>query len=208
MRGKKSSQRRSVRGPVEVALTHPPEFDPCLTHTSRFRYLATTNVSQAISWQNLMDTQIIATGATTAVQMYDCVKVSKVELWSAATGGAVTCSVQFLGKTTGKVGDQRAYTDTALAVGQCAHVLARPAKSSQASQYQSGGTDAAFYITCTSSTVVDVTLTFRNNYDASAVVSTTNGVVGATAGDMYYRGLDGQAIATTKFVPQGVIGIA
>jgi hypothetical protein len=155
-----------------------------------------------------MDSQIIATSAVAGVQMYDCVRVKKVEIWAASSGGAVTCSVQFLGKNTGVNGDQKAVTDTALAIGEPLHVVAKPSKWSQAAQFQSGSSGAAFLITCPSGACVDLTLEFRNNYDASAVVGLANGIVGATAGDMYYRGFDGLPIASTKFVPQGVIGIA
>lgn len=191
-----------------MQLPHPPQFDPCLTHTGRFRYLVNTSVSQPISFSNLMDTQIIAISTIAGVQMYDCVRVKKVEIWAASSGGAVSCSVQFLGKNTGVNGDQKAFTDTAVAVGQPLHVSAKPSKWSQAAQFQSGSSGAAFLITCPSGACVDLVLEFRNNYDASGVVSLANGIVSATAGDMYYRGMDGLAIATTKFVPQGVVGIA
>jgi hypothetical protein len=215
MGGRRYQQRRAQRGKFEnraegraVTIPRPPTFDPTLTHQGRFRYLVNTSVAQPISYQNLMDTQVIAISAVAGVQMYDCVRVKRVEIWAASSGGAVTCSIQFLGKSTGFQGDQKAYTDTALAVGEPLHVVAKPSKWAQAAQFQTSSTATAFYITCPSGACVDLVLEFRNNYDASPTVGLTNGIVGASAGDMYYRGFDGLAIASTKFVPQGVIGIA
>jgi len=140
--------------------------------------------------------------------MYDCVRIIKVEIWSASSAGAVTCSVQFLGKNTGLQGDQKAYTDSAVSVGEPLHVVAKPSKWSQAAQFQSGSSGVAFRITTPAGSVVDLTLEFRNNYDATGVVSCANGIVGAIAGDMYYRGFDGLPVASTQYIPQGVTAIA
>lgn len=213
MGGKKTESQKSRRQPIprdgiRVSVPRPPQFDPCLTTRKRFRYLSTTNVSQPISWTNLMDSQIVATSTVTCVQMYDCVRIVSIEVWGASSQGSVTASVQFLGKNTGLQGDQKAYTDTACAVGEPLHIFAKPSKWSQAAQFQSGSSGAAFFIEVTSGSVIDLTLEFRNNYDATGVVSCANGVVGAVAGDFYYRGFDGLAVASTKFVPQGVIAIA
>jgi hypothetical protein len=83
---------------------------------------------------------------------------------------------------------------------QIAHVRAVPSRLSQAAQFQSSDTSSAFTIEGPIGCVVDVEVTFRGNAYGVAV-NAQNALVGATAGATYYRGLDGEALASTLFIP-------
>jgi len=123
-----------------------------------------------------------------------------VEVWCDQTAGnAATVQVIFDGVSAGSVGDQRLHTDTSMGI-QPAHVKCRPSPKSLASTFQITSNNTAFYVGCPSGSVVDVELTFVQSSTLTAV-ATQNVLVGAVAGAPYWRGLDGLAIATTKFTP-------
>jgi hypothetical protein len=52
--------------------------------------------------------------------------------------------------------------------------------------------------------VVDLSLTYRSSMAGYAPIAVTQALVGAQPGNIYVRGFDGVALATTKFRPQGV----
>ncbi len=125
-----------------------------------------------------------------------------------ALGGYSTVNVTFPGTASGAGGDGKQYSDSSMGL-QSAHVLARPDPKSQASLYQPGTTATAFIVGSTGSTanlIVDVVLSFRV-VESSAPLGTTNNPAGATAGQIYYRGLDGLAAAATAWPPTGVTQI-
>jgi hypothetical protein len=192
---------------VMDSIAHPPQILPQIKHRQRLRFVTnvaiSANAPNAVATLNLLDAILIATTATQGYQLFDAVKVHLIELWappSASLSTPVTCGVSFPGNTTGDAGDGRIIADTSVSV-QPAHVVARPQKLSAAAMWQ--GTASGFNVFSLfgpTGMVVDVECLFRNADTAPAVV--TNALVAATTGQLYYRGLDGLAIAGTKFVPQ------
>lgn len=130
-------------------------------------------------------------------------KIRAVEVWATPLlGSAVTVSVVFNSTSAGFQGDQRFHTDTSMGI-EPAHVRAVPSAKAQASQFQPSSAQDAFLLTCPSGAVVDVELTFVQSSVAAATI-VQNALVGATVGAPYWRGLDGLAIATSKFNPVAV----
>jgi len=153
--------------------------------------------SQLITYQNLLDTMLIATTTTQLADIFAQVKIRAVEVWSiAALGTPATCSVQYPSVVAGFVGDARLHTDTSMGV-EPAHVRAVPSKGSQASLFQVSSGQTAFVVTATAGSVVDVELTLVQSSEQDAVIA-QNVAVGATVGASYWRGLDGATKALTN----------
>jgi len=143
---------------------------------------------------------IMALTTVTATQLFDQVKVNAVELWhNPALGGSSQVAVQFAGATVGSSGDGKVWSDNSMGI-EPAHVRASPNKMSQAAQWQSFSGNTAFLLTGPVGTIIDVDLTLRTVATSAPVA--TPAVVAATAGEVYYRGLDSVAIATSNLVPQ------
>jgi hypothetical protein len=200
-----------------MLIPHPPAINPQVTHHQRMRFTVNATaqpIGGKITFQNLLDTIALGNGAgANGFDLFDQVKVNFVELWSApAQGTAGAVSLQYSGSTAGSIGDGRVYTDSSMGV-EPAHIKARPAKLSQAAQWQPSSSNVAFAIGATVGavagnlpvgTVVDVDLSYRTIATA-AVVSTQNTFAVGTAGEMYFRGLDGLSIATTAYTPQATV---
>jgi hypothetical protein len=197
----KALRKQSGDDGALMHVTHPPRLpEYAVRHGTVLRFVTNAAVAQDITFQMLLDTILVATSATAGYDLFWMVKVRFVELWaSPLLGSAVTVGVNFDGNAAGLSGDARYHTDTSMGV-QPAHVKAKPSPKSQSALFQFSGLASAFNINCPSGTVVDVGLTFVQSSQAQAK-NVSNALVGATVGAPYWRGLDGLAIATTKFTP-------
>lgn len=221
MRNSRRSRGRQTRKALlqgkNMQIPHPPPINPQVTHHQRMRFTVSAQaqpVGGKITFQNLLDTIIIGNGAGVAGNdLFDQVKVNFVEMWAApAQGTAGAISLQFAGATAGSFGDGRVYADSSMGV-EPAHIKAAPAKLSQSAQWQPSSSNVAFQVGATGGavngnlpvgTVVDVDCTFRT-VATLPIVASQNTIVIGTAGEMYYRGLDGVAIAATAFTPQATV---
>jgi hypothetical protein len=205
-RGKNNQSRKSRRNlgnqGALMTLAHPPPIQFQLHHRQRLRFTVKTNPLSdvGIPWGALMDSMNFATAAATAYRLFDAVKINAVEVWCNPAVGAApsTVAVQFAGATIGAIGDGRTISDTSMGI-EPAHVRAKPARLSQAAQWQNGdaGADESFYLTAPVGSVIDVDLSFRTIQPAGPI-ATTYPPAGATPGELYYRGLDGLASAATN----------
>lgn len=198
---KKSSrkaQRQGARGGSQM-IPHPPQLPSYgITRDVRMRFQAIAAATTEITFQNLLDTVVIATGATTGADLFEAVRVNSVEVWAvAALGTPVTASVAFSGTVVGAQGDQKLHTDTSMGI-EPAHVRARPDRLTQGGQFQSSSSDNAFVLVVPAGAVIDVSLTLRQPV-LGEVVATQNALVAATAGTVYYRGLDGKTTSLTNY---------
>ncbi len=201
MRGQKQKKGAKRAGVVQVVRTHPPPIRAQISHRQRLRFLCLTAGSQSVTFANLLDCMLVATSATTAVDIFDQVKVNFVEMWATGVNNVslLTVACGFTGGTTGVAGDGRIISDTSMN-SEPAHIKAKPLPSSAAGQWQiSNGLVAFTLFDCPAAAIIDVDCSFRNA--DIAPVSSAVAPVGATAGQFYYRGLDGQATASTKFQP-------
>jgi hypothetical protein len=185
---------------MPVAITHPPQLGNYeIVHSTRLRFvLGAAILELPITFQNLLDLILFTSSATAPYDVFTSVKVRGVELWAAPLlGSAVTTTVRFVGETAGSIGSLKTSTDTSMGV-EPAHVKARPGRLTLASMFQIASAAVAFDLTAPSGTVVDVELSYKNL--PGQAVAAQNVSVGATVGIIAYRGLDGLAQATSKFV--------
>lgn len=187
-------------------ISHPPQLNGIeLRHSVTLRFRATAAFLAQITFQNLLDTLLVATTAIAGSDLFQTVRVRRVRIWGIpAVGGSASVSVEFSGVTAGAVGDQAIHTDTSMGI-QPAHVDARPNARSLAANNQLSSAAIAFLISGPAGSVVDVELSFRSQF-AVANAAAQNALVGAAAGTQYVRGLDGIATAGSNFVPEYTAG--
>jgi hypothetical protein len=196
----KSSRKGLRRRPkaVQMGIAHPPPIrDYAIQHSRRMRFVANAAYTGTLTYQNLLDTLLVATSAVAGSCLFTAVRIRYVELYAVPIlGQAATVQLVFDGQTVGAAGDQRVITDTSMGI-EPAHLKGRPQARSGASLFQVSSATAAFYLSIPAGTVVDVGLDFKQAL-LGGTVACQNALVGATPGAQYLRGLDGLAIATTK----------
>jgi hypothetical protein len=179
-----------------------PQINPQLHQRIKLRFTATAGVSaQQISWDNILATMLFASSTTAGFKLWDQVRILGIEMWApSASAGATPAhlALGFNGNTAGTRGDGKIHAATSMSF-EPAYLKCKPSKMSQAAQWQSTAADNAFIITVTAGAVIDLDVEFKND-DSVPVASVA--LVAATAGEVYHRGLDGLAIATTNFVPE------
>jgi hypothetical protein len=186
-------------------IPHPPPVqDIGLRREVRLRFLCNAAFESAITFQNLLDILNVGATATTAYDLFYSVKIKFVEVWANGLANAsATVTVIYDGATAGSVGDQKLHTDSSMGI-EPAHVKCSPAPMTAAALYQLSSAAVAFFLNVPAGAVVDVSLSYRNPI-AGNQVATQNVPVAAVAGVVYMRGLDGVAIAGTKFTPIGAL---
>jgi len=209
-----SRQNKAMLRMGQSVIPRPPQIGNYeVVHSSRLRFSTPTSAFDGnITFQNLLDTLLFATSATTAFDLFRFVKIRRIEVWSAsqltpADGDGPlpsTVTVVFQGTTAGIVGDVSIHTDTSMSI-EPAYVNARPNRKSLASNYQVSSSAVAFRLTCPINSVVDVELSYKQQFVSP--VAAQNATVGATAGDIYLRGLDGVA-ASTSALPSVLVDYA
>lgn len=188
-------------------IPHPPQIPSYgITRDVRVRFVQTAAGATPITFQNLLDTILIAVSATSGFDLFEAVRVNSVELWAiAALGTSVTASLIFDGVTTGAAGDQKLHTDTSVGI-EPAHVRGRPDKLTQAGQFQASSASVAFLLDLPAGTVIDVSMTLRQPVNGTPVPA-QNVLVGATPGTISYRGLDGKTTALTNIPVVGPLSV-
>jgi len=201
---RRPARKAANRGRDQI-ISHPPQLPSYgITRDVRLRFAQIAAGTTNISFQNLLDTVLVAITTTTAADLFEAVRVNSVEMWAiAALGTPATLGLAFDGTTVGAAGDQKQHTDTSMGI-EPAHVKARPDRLTQAGQFQASSAATAFILTAPAGTVIDVSLTLRQPVQGS-VVASQNVLVGATPGAVYYRGLDGKTTALTNLPVQGVL---
>lgn len=183
-------------------MDHPPQVNGYeISHSIRLRFTVTAAAtSVSITGASILDTILTAVTAVLGYELFDIFRIRQVELWGqAALGTPSTVSVIF----TTNTGDQSIHTDTSLGV-KPAYVRAVPSDRSLASFWTTSTGTSVFTVTCPAGSVLDLSCDFRTTN--ALAVAAQNALVGATVGELYYRGLDGLAIAATNFPP--IVGVA
>lgn len=200
-RTRKSGANRPNNSKNVLSIAHPPQLgNTVITHVTTLRYRSIAAAVVPISFQNLLDTYLIAQTAIAGNDVFQTVKVKSVKLWAVPViGGTTTVSCEFGGTTTGIVGDQKVHSDMSMGI-EPAHVVARPSPQALASDYQISSGAIAFTLNVPAGAVIDVEVQFRGQF--AAAVAAQNALVGATPGAFYLRGLDGIATAGSNFPPE------
>jgi len=203
-----AAPRRRVKAPSmrrDQIIAHPPQLPSYgITRDVRMRFQATAAGAITVTFQNLLDTVLVALTAILGVDLFESVRVNSVELWGiAALGTPTTVILVYNGTVLGAQGDQKTHTDTSMGI-EPAHVKARPDRLTQAGQFQASSANSAFFIDVSAGAVIDVSMTFRQPVQGQSVAP-QNALVGATPGAVYYRGLDGKTVALTNFPVVGAL---
>lgn len=200
-RKRQGTARRSV-----ATISHPRPLNSYeVKHTQTLRFIASAAAAgTTISFANLLNAISMATTAVAPFSVFTAVRLKKVEMWAVPIlGTAVSVSSQIADTTTGIIGDFRTHTDSSMGI-EPAHIAFRPSPKSEVSFFQASSGNVAFNITCPAGTVIDITCDFRNLPGTAGSAGVAS--VGATVGSIFYRGLDGIAIAGTNFPPP--LGVA
>jgi hypothetical protein len=144
----KQNSRRSRGRPTLMAqrqgemtrsiIPHPPPIqDFAIVHSTRLRFITNTAVNTTtITFKNLLDTLLMCTSAVTAYDLFQLVKIRRVQMWAVPViGNATTVVCEFVGAAVGQVGDGAIHTDTSMGIDP-AHVSCKPSARSQLSQFQ------------------------------------------------------------------------
>jgi hypothetical protein len=199
-RKRQGPARRSVAtGPMGRLIPHPPPINGYeVKHSRTLRFTTNAAVSQQITFQNLLDTILFVTGTTTAIDLFNVVRVRRVKIWAMPViGQSTSVTIIFDGAAIGFVGDREVHEDASMGV-EPAYLSVSPSKQSLASKFQASGSQNAFFIEGPANSIIDVDLDFKADTQGAQVAS-QNVPVGVNTA-IAYRGLDGLAVATSKFI--------
>jgi hypothetical protein len=186
-------------------IPHPPPIQQYnVVHTAKLRFVTSAAFVGTITWQNLLDCLLIATSGTNVFDVFYAVKIKYIEIWNLpVVGGSSTVSITFDGTVLGVVGNQITHTDSSMGI-EPAHLKVSPGKKTLASMFQLSQANAAFFLDIPTGTVIDAKLVYKSSTKGD-VVAAMNVGAGLTTGALYWRGLDGVAVAATKFTaPAGI----
>lgn len=149
-----------------------------------------------------MDAILVAATTIAGYDMFDVCKVKFVEMWQERiqSNTPLTISVTFPGQSGAVAGNGKVVSDTAMGI-EPAHVFAKPVRAAGASLWQGSNSLTAFALVVNVGTVVDVGISYKSAADV-APLAAQSALVSAAPGQLYFRGLDGLPIATTKYTPQ------
>jgi hypothetical protein len=198
---KNSKQKKQKRtgNNVSMSLYHPKQISMVPKGTMCLRFQTSANSARyQFTVQNILDSLLFATSATVGYNLMQAIKVRYIEMWGIASAGTINnISIQYdlvgsSGDTPGKV-----YTDTTLGTTEPSHLKVSPPAGSAAHQWQTNNNESFFILGVFSNTVIDIC--FDYVLPSALSVQEQNALVGATAGTIYSRGLDGLATAATSF---------
>lgn len=165
--------------------------------------------SISVTFSNLLDAWLIATGATTCFALFDYVRVKKVTVRAmggipAGAAPQSNVAIEFPGSNIGFMGSGKQRQDSAIGFMEPAMVSLKPDKESQLAQFQERNDTAVAFIVRSYDqsangllgTTIDVEVVYRNSGALNASACQNPGVA-LTSGNLYFRGLDGKDNATT-----------
>jgi len=175
-----------------------------IRHSRVLRFTTGAAFAGNITFQNLLDTILFTETAVFCADIFAMVKVRRVKMWAIpALGSATSVICEFSGATAGSAGDRVLHEATSMGI-EPAYLNVAPRPKTLASMFQLSSTAVAFSLNVPINTVIDVQLDFHSDCEGLNVASANNAVA-ATVGCVAFRGLDGVALAATKFiVPTGI----
>jgi hypothetical protein len=203
VRKPRQNSKRGSRGSQRIP--HPPPIgNYAIVHSRRLRFTSNASYLGNITFQNLLDCILFSTTATAPFDLFFMVRMRRIRMWALTTLGASTSiSTMFDGVTAGSQGDRKLHTDASMGI-EPAFLDVRPQPKTLAANFQVSSGATAFFLDIPTGTVIDVILEFHSDV-VGAPVAAQNLSVGATVGQLSYRGLDGVAVAASKFnCPFGV----
>jgi hypothetical protein len=196
-KGNPSSVARANRGSPRIP--HPPPIgNYAITHSRRLRFTSNAAYVGNITYQNLLDCILYSTTATAPYDLFFMVRVRGIRMWAlSALGTSTTITAMFDGVTAGSQGDRKLHTDASMGI-EPAYLSVRPQPKTLAANFQISSGATAFFLDIPTGTVLDILLDYHSDI-VGAPVAAQNLSVGATVGQLAFRGLDGVAFAGSKF---------
>lgn len=190
-----------------------PEVRDQLEHRITMRYSTTGTggaVFTAVTFQNILDSWLIATSATTAVQLFDFVKINKVTVRAIPYAPiatvevpSVTVGIEFPGLVVGVQGAGNQVSNTGQGDAFPAYCELRPGRMASAGFWQASTGNVAFAVRATNNdgsvcvgAIIDCDYSFKNSGDVNPA-AIASAIAGATTGELYFGGLDGARLAAT-----------
>jgi len=195
-------------GPSGGLIPRPPPIQSYqVKRSTALRFTTNAAISQQITWANLLDTVLFTTSAIAPYDLFYAARIKRIRAWGMPViGQSTSISIIFDSTAAGEIGDREVHTDSSMGI-EPAYLSVAPKKDSLASKFQISNAQTAFFIECPVGTVVDILLDFQSDVLGNAVAA-ANASVGATVGIIAFRGLDGLALATSKFlVPTSFVQI-
>lgn len=204
-----AAEEREAR--LELAL-RPPQLIDQLSLGFTFRWVGNSRAPQAMSvtYQNLLDSWLIAGSATNGYQLFDFIKIKRVTLRAISTasdtfGATITLAIDFPGLNTGQLGSGKQRTQTFLGTAEPAMVSLKPDPKSQAAQFQPTSTSTAFIVRAFNQgqaafqgVIVDLDCVLKNSGEINPA-AIQHPIAGATPGNLYFGALDGNRTASAMY---------
>jgi hypothetical protein len=190
-------------------IPHPPPINGYeVKHNRTLRFTTNAAVSQGITWQNLLDLILFTTSAIAPYDLFFAARIKRIRVWSVPImGTSVSVTIIFNSTGTGEVGDRKVHQDSSMGI-ESAYLNCVPEKNSLASKFQITSTQVAFFIEAPTGSVIDLDMEYRSDVQGNEPVAAANASVGATVGVVAFRGLDGLAVATSKFlIPTSIYSV-
>jgi hypothetical protein len=174
--------------------------NPSFTKTYRYN---TSSGSSLITTDSLLYAAGgVAATTTSLFPIVGSFKILSIKMWAPCVNNAlVSCSVEWVG---GLFSPTKKITETSNSVTTPARLRTTPPEGSASSFWQGIGENNSLFTISSdvSNTIVDVVLQCILNDNSLSLIAKT--VVAATVGNIYYLGLDGLPVATSKYIPIGV----
>jgi len=202
-----ASRRARLPTPMHMPQT---EVWPVTRHKLRFYSVGAT---LSVTASMLLDAINVATTATALFQLYDFVRVKRISMWgisSTVANSIAAVSVAFTGATAGATGNDLELHDVSMNSTVPAFITCKPPPGALSTLWQANTASVLFRLSSqfptagggltAVQTTVELDLEYRMDSDTPPL-GTTNAAVGATAGIVYFRGLDQLAKAATAWLP-------
>jgi len=196
-------------GSRRAMIPHPPPINGYeVKHSRTLRFTTNAAVSQSITWANLLDCILFTTSAIAPYDLFFAARIKRVKIWAIpSVGTSVSATVIFNSAASGEIGDRKVHQDSSMGI-EPAFLNVRPEKNSLTSKFQISNSQIAFFLEAPTGSVIDIDMDYRSDVLGNEPVAAANASVGATIGVVAFRGLDGLAVATSKFtIPTSLYAI-
>lgn len=194
-----------VESKSQLRSNQVPTWNPQIRMSSlRLRFTCQSTGIFTVTAKYILDLMYIATSSTAGYCLWDAFRIRFVEIRYGGTSPVpLYAAIQYVGNTGGTQGDYRNHSATSMGVTPMM-IHAAPAKTSTASTWQGNSNSVVMELDLPQSAVVDLVFDVRTD-DRQTPTAVTYAVVGATAGQLYYRGLDGVAGPASNLAPFGPV---
>jgi hypothetical protein len=199
---KKMIKQRNGAKPKSTAIFHPrPVVMNYRGSNQTLRFNSLSGATTSFTVKNILDTVFVATSATVGYELIESFRIRHIEIWVSPSSSnvPVSCSIQYNSNGAFGNGPNRVYEDMCVGNAEPAHLKVAPPRNSLAGMWQNqqGATNALFTLFTPTGSVIDIC--FDYSIDVGQMVQIANAAVGVNTGQIYGRGLDGIASATTNY---------